>query len=234
MKDKILLVEDRQSVLVVLEDGLVRGGFDVSVASDGAEAVRMVESILPDLVLLDIRLPVLNGFEVLEELKRREVKTRVIMYSSHDNGVETAVRCIRGGACDFIAKYPIDIDETVDKIRKCLLLDTTMNFRVFGGPPVVEKLIGEIQGVEAKRKALESENSQLRGRVVKGELIAKTCSVLLSFLVVLGLYGFGIAENSLVLSVLFFLLVPVLLIPTSKIRSVAAQYKKFKARIDAG
>src|SRR5947207_2508784 len=101
-KDKVLVVEDEDGAVVV--ENLENYGFDVRLASDGRTAVEVAAAWTPDIVLLDIELPVLDGFEVLEEFKRRQVPTRVVMYSGHQVGVATAVRCIRAGACDYFEK----------------------------------------------------------------------------------------------------------------------------------
>lgn len=69
MKKSILIAEDEPSILLSLEFLLVNAGYEVTVARDGAEALRLTESLRPDLIVLDIMLPIVNGFEVCQQVR---------------------------------------------------------------------------------------------------------------------------------------------------------------------
>ena len=69
MKKKILLIEDDKFISRAYKDGLVRAGFEVDVAMDGKEGMEKIKSDGPDLILLDLVMPVKSGFEVLQEVK---------------------------------------------------------------------------------------------------------------------------------------------------------------------
>lgn len=105
---RILVVDDVEDNRAVLERHLSKQGYVVACASDGAQALDMVVTGSFDLILLDVRMPVISGFEVLERLKRdqgtRDVP--VVMISAADE-LETIAACIEAGADDFLPK-PFD------------------------------------------------------------------------------------------------------------------------------
>ena len=104
-KQKILIVDDNPQNVRILSDRLKNAGFVVFEAGDGKAAIDMAEAHEPDLVLLDILMPVMDGYEVLERLKRNE-KLRhipVIVISAVDE-LESVVRCIELGAEDYLTK----------------------------------------------------------------------------------------------------------------------------------
>lgn len=84
MVRKILIAEDEPSILLSLEFLLKNAGYDVAVACDGNEALRMIESSPPDLLVLDIMLPIVNGFEVCRRLRETRVPgaMRILMLTA--------------------------------------------------------------------------------------------------------------------------------------------------------
>ena len=102
---KILVVDDTPNNVILLEDMLTARGYEVSTAIDGAEALGKMASETPDLVLLDIMMPRMNGYQVLEHL-RADARLRhipVIMISAVDE-IQSVVRCIELGAEDYLPK----------------------------------------------------------------------------------------------------------------------------------
>ncbi|MEK6593499.1 MAG: response regulator [Pseudomonadota bacterium] len=84
MARKILIAEDEPSIVRALEFLLKNAGYDVAVAYDGNEALRMIESSPPDLLVLDIMLPIVNGFEVCRRIREARVPgdTRILMLTA--------------------------------------------------------------------------------------------------------------------------------------------------------
>ncbi|MDZ4677614.1 MAG: sigma-54 dependent transcriptional regulator [Oligoflexia bacterium] len=115
---KILVVDDessiRQSLSAILEDE----GFDVYVASDGAQALQLMSQELPDAVLLDIWMPGIDGLEVLKEAKKKYPGLQFIIMSGHGT-IETAVKATKLGAFDFIEK-PISLEKVVIVLNNLL------------------------------------------------------------------------------------------------------------------
>lgn len=117
---KILLIEDDEFIGRAYKDGLTRAGFDVSWASDGQEGLEQIKALKPDLVLLDLVMPVKNGFEVLEELKAQpNLKVPVIILSNlgQDSDVKKAKVL---GAQDYLIKTNVSMKEIIDKVEKYL------------------------------------------------------------------------------------------------------------------
>ena len=77
-KDKIVIVEDDANLLATLKYNLEKDGYDVVTAIDGAEAVETARKVKPDLIILDVMLPIMNGFEVCRIL-RREMTIPILM-----------------------------------------------------------------------------------------------------------------------------------------------------------
>jgi len=115
---KILVVDDEQLIRWSLEQNLKKQGYEVTTAASGEEALKMVREDPPDLMLLDIQLPGMNGIEVLEKVKELETDVLVIMVTAL-GVVETAVKAMRLGAYDYVNK-PFNLDELAIVIKKAL------------------------------------------------------------------------------------------------------------------
>jgi DNA-binding response OmpR family regulator len=115
-KKKILLVDDERGILKVLSIKLRVSGYDVVTAAGGQEALELIDSASPDVMLLDVIMPGVDGFEVLRKL-RPTSQLPVIVYSARPSNMQEALRL---GANDFLAK-PFDVDDLVKRIE--LLLD---------------------------------------------------------------------------------------------------------------
>jgi two-component system nitrogen regulation response regulator NtrX len=114
----VLVVDDEPSILQSLSGVLSDEGFEALTAGNGYEALKMIEKLSPDLVLLDIWMPGIDGIETLKEIKRNNPFLQVIIISGHGN-VETAVKATKLGAYDFIEK-PLSIDKVIVAINNAL------------------------------------------------------------------------------------------------------------------
>jgi CheY-like chemotaxis protein len=105
---KVLVVDDEPEVRQVLLEFLSSRGYDVTAASGGAEAVALVETIKPDLVLLDVAMPDMDGVETLKRIVAIEPALAVIMVTANaDIGVTSKLLAL--GAVDYVPK-PFDLD----------------------------------------------------------------------------------------------------------------------------
>jgi class 3 adenylate cyclase len=113
---RILVVDDMPANVRLLEAVLQPAGFSVTSASSGPEALELVASELPDLVLLDVQMAGMNGYEVCRRIRENEATSLlpVVMITSHDS--EARVDGIRAGADDFVTK-PFDRQELVLRVR---------------------------------------------------------------------------------------------------------------------
>ncbi len=118
MSIRILLVEDNPENRDMLSRRLIRRGYQMSFAMDGAEAVRLTQAELPDLVLMDLSLPVMDGWEATRQLKAdpatREIP--VIALTAHAM-VGDRERAIAAGADDYDTK-PVDLERLLSKIER--------------------------------------------------------------------------------------------------------------------
>jgi DNA-binding response OmpR family regulator len=120
-KTKILVVEDETFLVKIYAVKLRKEGFEVSIANDGVEAVKMAASVQPDLILLDLILPKMNGFEALEKIRANadNKKTPVIVLSNLGQE-EDIKRAESLGADDYLVKANFSIQDIVSKIREKL------------------------------------------------------------------------------------------------------------------
>ncbi|MDY6973746.1 MAG: sigma-54 dependent transcriptional regulator [Thermodesulfobacteriota bacterium] len=118
MARTILIVDDEASILQSLEGILSDEGFDVVTALSGPAALEKIEELIPDLVLLDIWMPGMDGIETLIKIKELYPNLQVVMISGHGN-IETSVKATKLGAYDFIEK-PLSIEKLLHSINNAL------------------------------------------------------------------------------------------------------------------
>ncbi len=117
-KNKILVVDDEHLIRWSLEQNLKKQGYEVTTAGSGEDALRLLQEESPELLLLDVQLPGMNGMEVLEKVKELDEEVIVIMVTAL-GVLETAVKAMRLGAYDYINK-PFNLDELAIVIKKAL------------------------------------------------------------------------------------------------------------------
>ncbi|CAB5086987.1 Nitrogen regulation protein NtrX [Olavius algarvensis associated proteobacterium Delta 3] len=118
MFPSVLIVDDEPSILKSLRGLLSDEEFEVVTADNGYEALKLIDLESPDLVLLDIWMPGIDGIETLTEIKKENPHIQVIMITGHGT-IETAVRATKLGAYDFIEK-PLSIDKVIVAINNAL------------------------------------------------------------------------------------------------------------------
>lgn len=117
-QQKILVVDDEHLIRWSLEQNLKKQGYEVVAAATGEDALKLLKDDVPDLMLLDIQLPGIDGLAVLERVKEMEEEIIVIMVTAL-GVLETAVKAMRMGAYDYINK-PFNLDELAIVIKKAL------------------------------------------------------------------------------------------------------------------
>jgi two-component system, NtrC family, nitrogen regulation response regulator NtrX len=115
---KILIIDDEQSIRESIKEILEYEGYETAEAKDGAEAIKLLSEYHFDLALCDIKMPKMDGMEVLTKASELEIDTSFIMISAHGS-IETAVEATKKGAYDFIAKPP-DINRLIITVRNAL------------------------------------------------------------------------------------------------------------------
>lgn len=125
MTARVLVVEDEESILLSLEFLLNKEGYAVSTARDGATALQLLERQSPDLVLLDVMLPLLDGFELCRTIRADPalVQTRIMLVTARGREAEIA-RGLALGADAYLTK-PFSTRELMDTVRALLAERTT-------------------------------------------------------------------------------------------------------------
>ena len=143
---KILIIDDERSIRNSLKEILVDEGYDVDVAEDGAQGLAMADKEKYSIIFCDIKMPGMDGVEVLDKLVEMGIDSAVVMISGHGD-ISTAVECIKKGAFDFIPK-PLDLNRILITIKnateKVSLVKETriLKKKVYGQP-----MIGESEAI---------------------------------------------------------------------------------------
>ncbi len=149
---KILVIDDERSIRNTLKDILEYEKYEVDLAEDGKKGLEMVQQTEYDIVLCDIKMPGMDGIEVLEQLYLLAPDTPVVMISGHGN-IDTAVESIKKGAYDFIEK-PLDLNRLLITIRNAMDKLTLVNetkilkkkvskkFEIIGESIAIKQVIG--------------------------------------------------------------------------------------------
>jgi DNA-binding NtrC family response regulator len=141
---RLLIVDDDPAIRLVVEDRFRALGYQVESAKDGVEALEKIDAFEPDVVLLDLRMPKMDGLAVLEALAPRASRPQVIVITAHGS-IEAAVQAVKRGASDFISK-PFEPAHLQHLVRKTL----------------------EARGLERRVEQLETEVSE-RHSLVRGQ-----------------------------------------------------------------
>ena len=147
---KILVIDDERSIRNTLKDILEFEKHKVTLAENGKQGLETALNEFFDIIFSDIKMPEMDGIELLEQLREKEVEAPVIMISGHGN-IETAVDCIKKGAFDFIEK-PIDLSRLLVTVRnaleknnlvtetKTLKKKVAKKLQMIGNSPSIEKV----------------------------------------------------------------------------------------------
>lgn len=151
---KILVLDDERAIRNSLKEILGDEGYDVDIAEDGATAVGMAEKERYDVIFCDIKMPNMEGTEVLEKLRADGVDAAIVMISGHGD-IDTAVECIKKGAFDFIQK-PLDLNRILITIKNAtertqiITENTNLKKRVYG-----QQMIGDSAPMQHLRDMIE-------------------------------------------------------------------------------
>jgi len=119
MAQKIAIMEDEELILNLLERKLIKEGYELLVARNGEEGLKLIKEKKPDLLLLDIIMPIKGGFEVLEEMQKDDnLKDIPIIIISNSGQPVEIDRAQKLGAKDWLIKTDFDPQEVIDKIKK--------------------------------------------------------------------------------------------------------------------
>ena len=209
-QEKILIVDDEPDTILILQDRLEMDGYEVVTATDGCDALELIDQDLPDLVLLDIQMPRLDGIETLTHIHEKYPGILVLMLTAHGT-IQRAVEATKQGAYDFLEK-PFQPEHITQKVDQALEHQRTVehstrdelvhNYEEIVGesPPILEvlKIIEKVadtastvlvQGESGTGKELVAralhQNSSRKGK----EMIVVNCAAIPDHLLESELFG---------------------------------------------
>jgi two-component system nitrogen regulation response regulator NtrX len=154
---KILIIDDERSIRRALREILEFENFEVHEAENGKEGLEKIQSTTYDIIFCDIKMPLLDGMEVLDEIQKAKIDVPVIMISGHGN-IETAVDAIKKGAFDFIEK-PLDLNRILVTIRnakdRLFLVEETKSLKSTVKKFKGSSIIGETEGIVKIKEMIE-------------------------------------------------------------------------------
>ena len=151
---KILIIDDERSIRNSLKEILVDEGYEVEVAENGAQGCQMADKEKYNVIFCDIKMPEMDGMEVLDKLTKMGIESAVVMISGHGD-IDTAVECIKKGAFDFIQK-PLDLNRILITIKnatdKVTLVKETriLKKKVYG-----QQMVGNSPAIEEIRSMID-------------------------------------------------------------------------------
>ena len=154
---KILVIDDERPIRSTLKEILEFEKFTVETAEDGKAGLDLILKYKYDLILCDIKMPKMDGMEVLDKIVENNIETPVVMISGHGN-VETAVEAIKKGAYDFIQK-PLDLNRTLVTLRNALdnkeVVQEVKKLKRKVSKGKVTDIIGESEAITAIKEMIE-------------------------------------------------------------------------------
>ncbi|NMG07580.1 response regulator transcription factor [Brasilonema sp. UFV-L1] len=114
--NQVLIVEDEARLAAFVEKGLRKNGFSTAVAADGEQAIHMAENSHFDLILLDLKLPIKDGWTVLRELRRNQSKQFPIIIMTAMSDEQNKTAALKNGANDYITK-PFSFKDLLERVR---------------------------------------------------------------------------------------------------------------------
>ena len=166
-KERILIVDDEKNIASSLKNILSDEGYDVSMTGDGMKALELIQKDPPDLVLLDIWLPGVDGIEVLKTLKTYSPGVEVLIMSGHGT-IDTAVKATKLGAQDFIEK-PFSLDRITESIQNALHEKKSLLTKKTGSPPSLKQLYFCFESMLEVKKGINTLSKHLKPVLLLGK-----------------------------------------------------------------
>jgi len=153
----ILIIDDDRPIRTSLTEVLEYEKFKVDSAEDGESGLKMLKAGSYDLLLCDIKMPKMDGMEVLQKIQEESIEVPIVMISGHGD-IETAVAAVKGGAFDFISK-PLDLNRLLVTVRNALdkkeLVTETKQLRKKVYKSKLNDIIGESKAILAVKEMIE-------------------------------------------------------------------------------
>ncbi len=130
-KEKVLIIDDEESILDIAREVLTRAGYDVAITSDGYEGIRLVSEEKFSLLMTDIRMPNINGLEIIQQVRLRNSEIPIVIITGHGT-LDVAIKALKLGAQGFLMK-PFSLEElrtaVADALEKMRLINENIRMR---------------------------------------------------------------------------------------------------------
>jgi DNA-binding NtrC family response regulator len=166
-KERILIVDDEKNIVSSLTGILSDEGYEVSITDDGIEALEIIQKDPPDLVLLDIWLPGMDGIEVLKTLKTYNPGVKVLIMSGHGT-IDTAVKATKLGAQDFIEK-PFSLDRITESVKNALHAENSIPLAVIKPSQTSKELPVCFESMVDVKKGIKAFSNNMKPVLILGE-----------------------------------------------------------------
>jgi len=144
MSQKVLVVDDEQSIVTLLKYNLEQAGFEVITAMDGLEGKQLAETMFPDIIILDLMLPKLDGIQVCKELRQEKIMTPILMLTAKDDEFDKILG-LELGADDYMIK-PFSPREVIARVKAILRRAQAQSSNMENQPNDTSKItIGKIE-----------------------------------------------------------------------------------------
>jgi len=168
----VLIIDDDKLIRKSLASHFRKKGFQVFSAQDGGVGIKLFKENLPDLVLLDIRLPDVNGLEVLKKIKKQNPQACIIIMTAYDD-MKTTVEAVKSGAFEYLVK-PLDyveLDLVIDKVYKVKNLEDKMSYLVGEKQKeyTIDNIIGSTSEMREVYKLIGSVANTRANILIQGE-----------------------------------------------------------------
>ncbi len=167
---RILIVDDENEMRVALNAALKRGGYDLTTAEDGRQAWDILQDQRFDLVISDVRMPGMNGLDLLKNIKQQEHPTSVLMMTAYGD-IDNAVETMKAGAFDYLLK-PFSAEILESAVNRALQ-------DAKDPPPTANKPAQEVEGVRREDREIVTQNKEMRKLLAFVEKIAYSKSTVL-------------------------------------------------------
>jgi DNA-binding NtrC family response regulator len=172
MRKRVLIVDDESGIRALLKRVLSKAGYQVDTASNGREALEKMTGFAPDAMLLDLKMPVLDGMETLQQMSKSNGAPTTIVLTAHST-VETAVQAMKLGAFDYLTK-PFDVNEIQVVVDKALQVsdlkrEVTGLRREVRRPYQLDQIIGQDPKVLSICRMIEKVAQSRSSVLIEGE-----------------------------------------------------------------
>lgn len=170
MVPKILVIDDEEHMCWALERAMRQEGYQVYTATRGQQGLDIIREEAPSLVILDLRMPEMDGMEVLRRAKEMQPKLPVIILTAHGT-IETAIEAMKVGAADFITK-PFDLDELKIVIKKALMISQLVTEVSFLRSELTKRygqIIGKSQAINEIKQLIDKVAASNATVLITGE-----------------------------------------------------------------